>query len=114
MCTALMEGVTLTTTSVSVPGWPTAATVNNVARFGHMHCQNTAGVVKRMSGIGLSAGTAPTVVPLIVQHAGMWNNTSNLINQAELAVYDAITGATISKPHVNAGTYLMAWGRNRD
>lgn len=113
-CTSLIEGVTLTATSVSVPGWPTATTAGAVARFGHMYVQNTAGVVKRMTGHGQHSGTAPTVVPTQMRMAGMFNDATNLINKAELAVYDAITGAAISATTFNAGTFLNVWGRNDD
>lgn len=113
-CTSLIEGVTLNTLSVSVPGWPTAVTVNQVPRYGHMWVQNTASVVKRMSGHGQHAGTAPTVPPTQMRMEGLYNNTSTVINQAELAVYDAITGAAISTRTFNSGTFLNCWGRNAD
>lgn len=113
-CTSLIEGVTLTSTSVSVPGWPLAVTVNNVPRYGHMWVQNVASVVKRMTGIGLHAGTAATVVPLQMQFSGLMSDATNAIDRAELAVYAAITGTTISAITMNAGTYLNCWGRNDD
>jgi hypothetical protein len=113
-CCSLIEGVTLNATSVSIPGWPTAVTVNNVERYGSMYVKNVAGAVKRMWGQGNHAGTAATVVPLQMQFAGLMSDATNAINKAELAVYDAITGATISTRTLNAGTYLNVWGRNDD
>lgn len=111
-CTSLIEGVTITATSVSVPGWPTAVSTAAAPRYGHMWVDNVATVVKRMSGHGQHSGTAPTTVPTQMRMEGLFNDTSNLINQAELAVYDAITGATISTTTFNAGTFLNVWGRN--
>jgi hypothetical protein len=113
-CTSLIEGVTLNTTSVSVPGWPTAVTAAAVARYGHMYVQNTASVVKRMTGHGLHSGTAPTTAPTSMKMDGLFNDSTNLINKAELAVYDAITGAAISVRTFNSGTFLNAWARNAD
>lgn len=114
MCTTLIEGVTLNTTAVSVPGWPTAVTVNNVERHGQMWITNQTAKVKRMNGVGQHAGTAPTVAPLTMQWAGMWNNTSALINSASLVVYDTLTATTVSARTFNAGTFLNVWGRNND
>lgn len=113
-CVALIEGVTLNTTPVSIPGWPLAVTVSNIARHGHIFVQNVAAQVKRCWGQGNNGGTAATVVPTIMQFAGMMSNATNAINKAELAVYDAITGTAISTKTFNAGTYLNAWGRNDD
>lgn len=113
-CTNLIEGVTQNTTSVSVPGWPTAVTAAAVPRYGHMWVSNQAAVVKRMVGYGQHTGTAPTVVPVAMKMDGMFNDSTNLINKAELAVYAAITGAAISATTFNAGTYLNVWGRNAD
>lgn len=113
-CTSLIEGVTITATSVSVPGWPTAVTAAAVPRYGWMYVDNQAAVVKRMSGHGQHSGTAPTTVPTQMRMEGMFNDTTNLVNKAELAVYAAITGAAISATTFNAGTYLNVWGRNDD
>jgi hypothetical protein len=113
-CTSLIEGVTITATSVSVPGWPTAVTAGAVARCGWMYVDNQAAVVKRMSGHGQHSGTAPTVVPTQMRMEGMFNDTTNLINKAELASYAAITGSAISAITFNAGTFLNVWGRNDD
>lgn len=113
-CTELTEAGVRNTTSVSVPGWPTAVTAAQVPRFGWMFVDNVASVVKRMTGHGLHSGTAPTVVPTGMTFNGLFNDSTNLINKAELAVYAAITGATISATTFNAGTYLNVWGRNDD
>lgn len=113
-CTALLEGTTLNTTSVSAAGWPTAVTVNNVQRHGWMFVKNVAGEVKRMTGHGNHAGTAPTTVPTMMRMDGLFNDTTNLINKARLTVYDVLTGATVSSRTFNAGTYINVWGRNDD
>jgi hypothetical protein len=113
-CCSLIEGVTLNTTSVSVPGWPTAVTAGAVARWGDMYVQNVAASVKNMHGEGGYGGTAATVVPTQMKFAGLMSDATNLINKAELAVYAAITGATISSTTFNAGTWLNVWGRNDD
>lgn len=113
-CTNLIEGVTQNTTSVSVPGWPLAVTAAAVPRYGWMFVSNVATVVKRMTGHGLHSGTAPTTVPTAMKMDGLFNDTTNLINKAELAVYAAITGTAISSTTFNAGTYLNVWGRNDD
>lgn len=111
-CTALIENVTLTSTSVSVPGWPTGVTVEAVRRHGWMFVKNVAAEIKTMVGNGNSAGTAATVVPRSMRMAGLFNDATNPINKAELAVYDTITATTVSATTFTAGTYLNVWGRN--
>lgn len=113
-CTELTESGTRNTTSVSVPGWPTAVTAGAVPRYGIMFVKNVAAAVKLMTGHGQHSGTAPTVVPIGMTMNGMFNDTTNLINKAELAVYAAITGAAISATTFNSGTFLNVWGRNND
>lgn len=112
-CTELIEGVTRTTTSVSVPGWPTAVTVNNVERWGWMQVKNVAAARKTMKGEGLWGGTAATVVPTGMLYRGLMSDTTNAIDRAEMAVYDAITGAAISARTFTTA-YLNAWGRTDD
>lgn len=112
-CCSLIEGVTLTATSVSIPGWPTAVTVNNVERYGSMFVKNVAGQVKRMWGHGNHAGTAATAVPLQMLFGGLMSDATNAINKAELAVYAAITGAAISAITFTSAT-LNVWGRHAD
>lgn len=112
-CCSLIEGVTLTATSVSIPGWPTAVTVNNVERYGSMFVKNVAGQVKRMWGHGNHAGTAATAVPLQMLFGGLMSDATNAINKAELAVYAAITGAVISAITFTSAT-LNVWGRHAD
>jgi hypothetical protein len=112
-CCQLIENVTVSATaSVSIPGWPTAVTVEAVRRHGWMFVKNVAAEIKTMVGNGNSAGTAATVVPKSMRMAGLFSDATNLINKAELAVYDTITATTISTATFNAGTYLNAWGRN--
>ena len=111
-CSSMIENVTLTTTAVSIPGWPTAVTVAAVSRWGHAYVQNIANQVKLMNGWGQYAGTAATVAPTQIKKSGMFSDSTNSIQQAELAVYAAITGTAISSTTLNAGSYLIAWGRN--
>jgi len=112
-CTALIEGITLTATSVSVTGWPTAVNVAAAARYGVMFITNQAAQVKRMVGSGQYAGTAPTVVPTMIQHAGMYNNTATLVQQMSFVSFATITTNVIGATF-NAGTYFNVWGRNND
>jgi hypothetical protein len=114
MCTSLIEGVTITTSSVSVPGWPTAVTAAAVPRYGHMWIDNQASVVKRMTGHGQHSGTAPTVVPTQMRMEGMWSDTTNLIQSVEMAVYAAVTGTTVAATTFAAGTFFNVWGRNNN
>jgi hypothetical protein len=100
-------------TSVSIPGWPTGVTAAAVTRYGWMFVHNIAADVKRMTGHGQYAGTAATVAPTLIEHAGNFTDATNLINKAELAVYDALTGTTISTTTFNSGTFLNVWGRNK-
>lgn len=113
-CSSLIEGVTLNSTSVSVPGWPTGVTLSNVARYGHMYIMNVANQVKRMTGHGQHSGTAPTTVPIQMRMAGMYNNTTSLINSIGFVNYDNITATVVSPRTFNAGTYINVWGRNDD
>lgn len=113
-CTELTEGGTRNTTSVSVPGWPTAVTAGAVQRYGWMYVKNIAAAIKRMTGTGNHSGTAPTTVPTSMLMNGLFNDTTNLIQKAELCVYDTITATTVSATTMNAGTYLNVWGRNAD
>lgn len=96
----------------SIPGWPTAVLVAAVARYGNMRIQNVASLIKRMEGSGQYAGTAATTAPTMLQMSGNFNDTTNLINKAELAVYDTLAATTISGNTFNAGTYINVWGRN--
>lgn len=111
-CTSLIEGVTITTTSTSTAGFPTAVTTTAATRYGVMFIDNQQAVVKRMVGHGMYAGTAPSVVPTQIQMAGMFNDTTNLINKIEMACYDTITTTTVSANTFNAGTYFNVYGRN--
>lgn len=110
----LTEGGTRNTTSVSVCGWPTAVTAGAVPRYGIMFVKNVASAVKLMTGHGQHSGTPPTVVPTGMLMNGSFNDTTNLINKVELAVYAAITGTAISAITFNAGTFVNVWGRNND
>ena len=112
-CTALIEGVTLTATSVSVTGWPTAVNTAAAARYGVMFINNQATFVKRMIGNGQYAGTAPTTVPTMIQHAGMYNNSATSIQQMSFVSFATITTNVIGAAF-NAGTYFNVWGRNND
>jgi len=112
-CTALIEGVTPTTTSVSVTGWPTAVNVAAAARYGVMFINNQATFVKRMTRNGQYAGTAPTVVPTMIQHAGMYNNSATSIQQMSFVSFATITTNVIGAAFTT-GTYFNVWGRNND
>lgn len=114
-CCSHGTGVSAITTSVSIPGWPTfGGAADNVPRWGWGMIKNVATEVKRMDATGMNGGTAPTTAPTTYKMNGLFNDTTNLINKAELAVYDAITGTAISTRTFNAGTYLNFWGRNDD
>jgi hypothetical protein len=112
-CATHLTNVTVTT-SVSIPGWPTfGGTADNVARWGNVWVKNIAAEVKRMTATGINAGTAATTAPTTYQMGGLMSNATASIQRAELAVYAAITGATISATTFSAGTYLKAWGSNQ-
>lgn len=113
-CTQLIENTSQNNSSVSVPGWPLATTVAAVPRHGWVFVNNQASFVKRMEYHGASGGTAPTVAPNNNMATGLFNDTTNSVQKAELAVYNSITGATISTTTFNAGTYLNVWGRNNN
>jgi len=112
-CTALIEGVTLTSTSVSVTGWPTAVNTAAAARYGVMFIDNQATFVKRMIGNGQYAGTAPTTVPTMIQHAGMYNNSATSIQQMSFVSFATVTTNVIGAAFTT-GTYFNVWGRNND
>lgn len=100
---------------VSLPGWPTAqGAAAAVARWGWMRVQNVAASIKRMEGAGQYAGTAATTAPSGIVLWGNFNDTTNLINKAELAVYTDNTTTVVSGVTFNAGTYINVWGRNDD
>ena len=111
-CTALIQGATVTTTSVSCAGWPTAVTVNALPRYGWMFIDNLNGGIKRMRGHGITGGTAPTAVPTIMQMGGMSSQTT-LIQVINMVSYSAITGNTLGGAFT-AGTNITLWGRNND
>jgi hypothetical protein len=111
-CTSLIDGVTITTSSVSVPGWPVAGNTTAARRWGWMFVKNVATDIKTMTGQGNYGGTAPTVVPTSIIYNGLFNDSTNSIQQAELGVYSALTSTTISTTTMNAGSYLNVWGRN--
>lgn len=111
-CTALMQGATVTTTSVSCAGWPTAVTVNALPRYGWMFIDNQNGGIKRMTGNGITGGTAPTVVPTLMQMGGMSSQTT-LIQSINMVSYNAITGNVLGGAFT-AGTNITLWGRNDD
>lgn len=110
----LIENVTLTTSSINVSGWATAVATAAATRWGWMYIDNQQTVVKRMVGQGQYAGTAPGTPPTMIQFAGMFNDTTNFINQCEMATYLALTGNAVSSVTMNPGTYLAMWGRNFD
>jgi hypothetical protein len=78
-----------------------------------MFITNQASQVKRMTGSGQYAGTAPTVVPTMIQHAGMYNNTATLVQQMSFVSFATITTNVIGASF-NTGTYFNVWGRNND
>jgi hypothetical protein len=51
-------------------------------------------------------------LPRSMRMAGLFNDTTNPINKAELAVYDTLIATTVSVATFTAGTYLNVWGRN--
>jgi hypothetical protein len=113
-CVNLIENATLTQTAVSIPGWPLGVTVENVRRHAWIFVKNDPAAVKSMTGFGNNAGTAATAVPKAMLFDGLFSDTTNSIQQAELASYAAITGATIGTRTFNAGTYLNVWGKNNN
>jgi hypothetical protein len=117
-CTTLSDTVTTTTTNtnvVSKPGWPLAGgTAAAVRREGWHWIKNLATDVKSMTGLGNYAGTAPTTSPSHVLYSGLFNDTTNLIQQAELAVYSDNTTTSVSGTTMNVGSYLVVWGRNNN
>lgn len=113
-CTSIIEGVTLNVTSVSAAGWPTSVTIDQVPRYGHMWIENRGTDVKRMSGHGQSAGTAPTTCPRQYRAEGLANITAGPIQSMKLCTYDLLTGSTVSTRTFNAGTVINCWGRNDD
>lgn len=117
-CTVLMDVVLTTQTNtniVSKPGWPLAGgTAANVRRHGWHWVKNVATEVKDMVGIGNYAGTAPTTTPSHVTSSGLFNDATNSIQQAELAVYSDNTTTSVSGVTMNVGSYLIVWGRNNN
>lgn len=115
-CTVLSDTVTTTTTNtnvVSKPGWPLAGgTAAAVRRRGWHWVRNFATDVKDMIGQGNYAGTAPTTAPSKVEYAGLFNDTTNLIQQAELAVYADNTTTAVAATTMNVNSYLIVWGSN--
>lgn len=107
---------TTTNTSVgSIPGWPLAGgSAAAVRRHGYHWVKNVAAEVKTVFGHGNYAGTAPTTGPSNIVMSGMFNDTTNLIQQAELAVYASNTTTAVSTTTMNVGSYLIAWGRNNN
>jgi len=102
------------TTSTSIPGWPLGVTAAQVIRHAWLHVHNLAADVKKMTGTCTYAGTAATTAPTILLLGGNFTDATNLINKAEIANYDALTGTTISTNTLNNGTFLNVWGRNQD
>lgn len=117
-CTVLMDTVLTTQTNtniVSKPGWPLAGgTAAAVRRWGWHWVKNVAGEIKSMVGQGNYAGTAPTTTPSHVTSSGLFNDSTNLIQQAELAVYADNTTSAVASTTMNAGTYINVWGRNNN
>jgi len=111
-CCNLIEGVTQTTTAVSIPGWPLGVTVASTRYSAWMYVKNVANQVKSMTGFGNNAGTAPTTAPICAILEGLFNDTTNSIQRAELATYTTITGTSVGTRTMNAGTYLNVWGKN--
>jgi hypothetical protein len=67
-----------------------------------------------MWGNGAYGGTAATTAPTGITMSGLFNDSTNLVLKAELAVYDLNTSTTVSAQTFNSGTYLNVWGRNDD
>ncbi len=113
---ALVEGVTLNATSVSVPGCPLGITGMLGGRQGRGFISGASGAFKQIDILGKSNTPAVATSPLIFQGASFFSDlgTNLLIQRLQLSVYDLVTGAVVSANTFTATTQLWAWGRNND
>lgn len=104
----LVEGVTRTTTAVSICGWPTAVSLNTNRRWGEFLVNNVTGASARDAyGEGMHGGSA-TVVPTGMSMSGFKGSIAQL-DRARLTSFGAITGNTVGS-NFNAGTYIRVQG----
>lgn len=113
--TSMSEGVAAPTTLVSAAGVPLAVTVSAIGRSGTIWVDGESGSLKEIDVVGHngtpSAATAATLYRASSFFSDLGGNT--LIQQAQLSVYLAISGSTISSTTTfNAGTSIAVWGKN--
>lgn len=112
--TSVLEGTTLTSTSVNATGVPLGGTNINGPRSAEADFYNVASVVKRIvgraDGSSVSAGTAP----LNISVAGIWVNTAAVIKCLQLQSWSGVTGSGGSPSGTNfsAGTEWSIWGKD--
>lgn len=104
----LVEGVTRTTTAVSICGWPTAVSLNTNRRWGLFVVNNVTGAsVRDGFGEGMHGGSA-TAVPTGMSMSGFKASIAQ-IDRVRLTSFSAITGNTVGS-NFNAGTYVRVLG----
>jgi hypothetical protein len=108
---SLLEGATLTTTSVNVTGMRMGVTTTTSPRYVVIDVDNFSNsqvkrILFRSNSISTSAGTAPTMV----SGACIWADTTNSIQRIQFTAFNATTGTTTV--NLNSGTEFEVWGRD--
>jgi hypothetical protein len=101
---------TTSTTGTALSGIPVASAAITGPRFVVVDVYNVSAQVKRAvirtNSNSVSASTAPTQASV----AGIWVNTSSLIQRVQLSAFTTSTGTTAV--NMNGGTEFEVWGRD--
>lgn len=111
---SLLEGATLNTTAVSIPGWPSGVATTTGPRFVEAFIYNEAARVKRMFGRSSNISVAAATAPTMTQKSGIWVNTTAPIQIIDVTNYDTLIATAVSANTLLAGSNFSVWGRNDD
>jgi len=112
-CASLIEGVTLTTTSVSVTGIRIGVAATTGPRYCVLDVDTWASnLAKRVLARTNSVSTAANTAPTFTQVAGLWVDTTNSIQRVQFTAFNGLTGTTTV--NLSAGCEFEVWGRDDD
>lgn len=113
--TSFGEGSTTPSTLISAAGIPLAVTVSAIGRSGTIWVDGESGSLKEVDVVGHNGTPAAATAATLFRASSFFTDlgTNLFIQQAQLSVYLAITGSTISASTTfNSGTSIAVWGKN--
>lgn len=109
--TGIVEGATLNTTAVNIPGIPLGVTAITGPRFFTIEVFNVAGIVKRAVGRADASSVSAGTAPLNISVCGIWVNTTSQIGCVDIASYSNLTNTTTGQ-QFTANTEFAVWGKD--